>query len=232
MEEQLSGNLSGLEIGTCGAVQRVNQRRREPRLPRSFFRKPTKQLPRVSVVSDVFCAEERKRREPMLLHCFCQTSSTRIGAPAFPSRLSHWNAAPDLYTVLYSVLVCGGAFFFCGVRPSTSEIIVLTAFAVKSVSLGTAVRCRASCADADGGKTAGTRFHAEKQKKLTVFETGIDHVRCELTGAGFPWRQKRETGWRDRPIMSADDTLKFCSLESSLKSPAVAREKHDAVRCP
>ena len=43
-----------------------------------------------------------------------------------------------------------------------------------------------------------------------------------------------KTAQRDdeRPNMHADDTFKFCSVESSEKSPAVAGERHDVVRCP
>ena len=32
---------------------------------------------------------------------------------------------------------------------------------------------------------AGTRFHEENTAKSDCVETGIDHVRCKLTGAGF-----------------------------------------------
>ena len=39
------------------------------------------------------------------------------------------DAAPELYTVLYTIVGCGGAFSFQG---STSAIMSLTAFAVKS----------------------------------------------------------------------------------------------------
>ena len=36
-----------------------------------------------------------------------------------------------------------------------------------------------------GGKMAGTRFHLGKTAKSDCVETGLDQVRCQLTGAGF-----------------------------------------------
>ena len=67
----LSEHLSDSDIAMCGAVLRGNHRECEPRLPRSFFRQPTKQLLACLriVVSDAVCAQQRKRREPMLMHC-------------------------------------------------------------------------------------------------------------------------------------------------------------------
>ena len=60
------------------------------------------------------------------------------------------DAAPELYTVLYTIVGCG-AFFFRGFRPSTSAIMSFTAFAAKSLSLRSVIRFRASCTDADDG---------------------------------------------------------------------------------
>ena len=57
-------------------------------------------------------------------------------------------AAPELYTVLYTIVVCSGAFFIRGFRPSNSEIMFLTAFVVNSLSLRSDIRFRASCPDA------------------------------------------------------------------------------------
>ena len=61
------------------------------------------------------------------------------------------DAAPELYTVLYTIVGCGGAFFFRGFHPSTSAIMSFTAFAAKSLSLRSVIRFRASCIDADDG---------------------------------------------------------------------------------
>ena len=61
------------------------------------------------------------------------------------------DAAPELYTVLYTIVVCGVGFFFRGFRPSTSAIMSLTAFAEKSLSLKSDIRFRASCTEADDG---------------------------------------------------------------------------------
>ena len=58
---------------------------------------------------------------------------------------------PELYTVLYTIVVCDVGFFFRGFRPSTSAIMSLTAFAVKSLSLMSDIRFRASCTEADDG---------------------------------------------------------------------------------
>ena len=66
------------------------------------------------------------------------------------------DAAPELYTVLYTIVGCGGAFFFRGFRPSTSAIMSFTAVAAKSVSLRSDIRFRASCTD-DGVETDVTR---------------------------------------------------------------------------
>ena len=53
------------------------------------------------------------------------------------------DAAPELNTVLYTIVVCGVGFFFRAFRPSTSAIMSLTAFAVKSLSLKSDIRIRA-----------------------------------------------------------------------------------------
>ena len=53
-------------------------------------------------------------------------TSLRTGVPELIVAL---DAAPELYTVLYTIVVCGVAFFFRGFRPSTSAIMSLTAFA-------------------------------------------------------------------------------------------------------
>ena len=58
--------------------------------------------------------------------------SLRAGVPELIVAL---DAAPELYTVLYTIVVCGVGFFFRRFRPSTSAIMSLTAFAVKSLSL-------------------------------------------------------------------------------------------------
>ena len=50
-----------------------------------------------------------------------------------------------------SGIVHGGAFFFRCFRPSTSAIVSLTAFAVKSLSLRSDIRFSASCTEADDG---------------------------------------------------------------------------------
>ena len=60
-------------------------------------------------------------------------------------------AALELYTVLYTIVVCGVGLFFRGFRPSTSAIMSLTAFAVKSLSLKSDIRFRASCTETDDG---------------------------------------------------------------------------------
>ena len=78
------------------------------------------------------------------------TSHWRFLGTGVPEQVVALDAAPELYTVLYTV-VCGGACFFRSFCPSTSEITVLTAFAVKSVSLQSDIRFRASCPDADDG---------------------------------------------------------------------------------
>ena len=72
----------------------------------------------------------------------------RTGVPELIVAL---DAAPELYTVLYTIVVCGVGFFFRGFRPSTSAILSLTAFAVKSLSLKSDIRFRASCTEADDG---------------------------------------------------------------------------------
>ena len=54
------------------------------------------------------------------------------------------DAAQELYTVLYMIVGCGGAFFFRDFRPSTSAIMSLTAFAFKSLSLRSDIRFRDS----------------------------------------------------------------------------------------
>ena len=74
--------------------------------------------------------------------------SLRTGVPELIVAL---DAAPELYTVLYTIVVCGVAFFFRGFRPSTSAIMSLTAFAVKSLALRSDIRFRASCTEADDG---------------------------------------------------------------------------------
>ena len=63
--------------------------------------------------------------------------SLRTGVPELIVAL---DAAPELYTVLYTIVVCGVGFFFRGFRPSTSAIMSLTAFAD--------IRFRASCTEA------------------------------------------------------------------------------------
>ena len=68
-----------------------------------------------------------------------------------PELIVALDAAPELYTVLHTIVGCGGAFFFRGYRPSTSAIMSLTAFAVKSLSLRSETRFRASCTEADDG---------------------------------------------------------------------------------
>ena len=55
---------------------------------------------------------------------------------------------------------------------------------------------------------------------------------CAKAGRENDWCGYCETRWRDSPNMHADEILNVCALKSSLKSPAVAREGHDAVRCP
>ena len=72
----------------------------------------------------------------------------RTGVPELIVAL---DAAPELYTVLYTIVVCGVGFFFRGFRPSTSAIMSLTAFAVKSLYLKSDIRFRASCTEADDG---------------------------------------------------------------------------------
>ena len=94
IQEKLSEHLSGSEIATCGAVLRGNHRRREARLPKSFLRSPTKDLLAcLRIVA--MCAQQRKRKEPMLLHCFCQTRS--IGTTDFNK--SHRSAVAASSTV-------------------------------------------------------------------------------------------------------------------------------------
>ena len=66
-----------------------------------------------------------------------------------PELIVALDAAPELYTALYTIVGCGGAFFFRGCR--TSAIMSLTAFAVKSLSLRSDIRFRAFCTDADDG---------------------------------------------------------------------------------
>ena len=58
-------------------------------------------------------------------------NSLRTGVPDLIVAL---DAAPELYTVLYTIVVCGVGFFFRGFRPSPSAIMSLTAFAAKSFS--------------------------------------------------------------------------------------------------
>ena len=74
--------------------------------------------------------------------------SLRTGVPELIVAL---DAAPELCTLLYTIVVCGVGFFFRGFRPSTSAIMSLTAFAVKSLSLKSDIRFRASCTEADDG---------------------------------------------------------------------------------
>ena len=52
-----------------------------------------------------------------------------------PELIVALDVAPELYTVLYTIVGCGGAFFFRGFRASTWAIMSLTAFGVKSLSL-------------------------------------------------------------------------------------------------
>ena len=67
-----------------------------------------------------------------------------------PELIVALDAAPELYTVLYTIVGCGGDLFR-GFRPSTSAIISLTAFVVKSMSLRSDIRFIASCTVADDG---------------------------------------------------------------------------------
>ena len=62
------------------------------------------------------------------------------------------DAAPKLYTVLYTSFVVEPCFFFSW-RPSIDfgDHMFLTAFAVKLLSLRNDIRFRASCTDADDG---------------------------------------------------------------------------------
>ena len=53
--------------------------------------------------------------------------SLRTGVPELIVAL---DAAPELYTVLYTIVVCGVGFFFRGFRPSTLAIMSLTALKV------------------------------------------------------------------------------------------------------
>ena len=74
--------------------------------------------------------------------------SLRIGVPELIVAL---DAAPELYTVLYTIVFCDVGFFLRDFRPSTSAIMSLTAFAAKSLSLKSDIRFRASCTEADDG---------------------------------------------------------------------------------
>ena len=40
-----------------------------------------------------------------------------------PELIVALDAAPELYTVLHTIVGCGGAFFFRGFRPSTSAVL-------------------------------------------------------------------------------------------------------------
>ena len=73
-------------------------------------------------------------------HPFLLEDAHNKPAPQTSRRGLRLDAAPELYTVLCTIVVCGVGFFFRGFRPSTSAIMSLTAFAVKSLSLKSDIR--------------------------------------------------------------------------------------------
>ena len=77
-------------------------------------------------------------------------ASRFLCALASPSWSSHRMPLQNC-TLLYTIVGCGGAFFFRGFHPSTSTIMSFTAFAVKSLYLRSDIRFRASCTEADDG---------------------------------------------------------------------------------
>ena len=96
-----------------------------------------------------------------------------------PERIVALDAAPELYTVLYTIVGCRGALFFRSFRPSTSAIMSHTTFAVKSLSLRSDTRFTEADdgVDTDVIRAVCRGTQCGRRADLTTLRIGLQLIR-------------------------------------------------------